>query len=314
VENRPIELVLLTGFLGSGKTTLLNSLLDTLGGAETAVLVNDFGPVAVDGGRLQGQHFSESIELYEVKDGSIFCSCRSADFVLGLRMFARRRPRRLIVEASGLADPRSMRKIIDDNQLTGEYSIFLTICMVDAVGSYKLRAALPAIEEQIRTADVLIVNKVDLAGGGELAATAAMLDELNPEAVRFLTSYARVDPSLLSIRGRTAGTKAPVGECALPGEGPQALLLENLKVTRHRLSRFLKERRTELLRLKGWYAFTGKKGLSWWYVSDNAGSIEWRREPLPAGQAPGLVAICREGGERELARAWRELTGTGERQ
>ena len=169
---------------------------------------------------FRGSTFPRGIELYEVKDGSIFCSCKSGDFVLGLRMFARLRPLRLIVEASGLADPRGMRKILDDNLLASEYTVSLTICMVDAVGSYKLRSVLPAVEEQIRAADVLIVNKIDLAGSGELAATAAMLDELNPDAGRFLTSYARIDPSLLDSRSSTAKAAGAVEECTLPGEGP----------------------------------------------------------------------------------------------
>ena len=39
---------LLTGFLGSGKTALLNRLLQSPAMARTAILINEFGDVALD--------------------------------------------------------------------------------------------------------------------------------------------------------------------------------------------------------------------------------------------------------------------------
>ena len=42
----PVTVV--TGFLGSGKTTLINRLLRHPGMAETAVLINEFGEIAID--------------------------------------------------------------------------------------------------------------------------------------------------------------------------------------------------------------------------------------------------------------------------
>ena len=45
-----IPVHILTGFLGSGKTSLLNHLLRNLPcGQRLAVIVNDFGEVAIDG-------------------------------------------------------------------------------------------------------------------------------------------------------------------------------------------------------------------------------------------------------------------------
>ena len=306
MDESPVDLVLLTGFLGTGKTTLLNRLLADLRDGETGVLVNDFGPVAVDGGRLAAVDGAESLEIYEVKDGSIFCSCKSADFVLGLRMFARLKPRRLIVEASGLADPRGMRKILDDNRLSEAFTIALTACLVDPTASYKLRRALPVIDEQIGTADILVVNKQDLASAEELRLTSRLLDELNPEALRLTTSYGRIDPALLTDRERAARAAGLLEECRLPGEGPQALFFETGAVSRPRLSGFLEERKASLLRLKGWYSFPEEVG-EWWYVSDNSGRLEWTREALPPGQSPGLVAICPAGAAERVADEWRSL-------
>lgn len=43
-----IPITVLTGFLGAGKTTFLNALLSDPAFADTAVLINEFGEVAID--------------------------------------------------------------------------------------------------------------------------------------------------------------------------------------------------------------------------------------------------------------------------
>ena len=303
-EKQPVDLILLTGFLGAGKTTLLNNLLDIFGGRETGVLVNDFGPVSVDGGRVLSRGDGDGPELYEVKDGSIFCSCKSADFVLGLRLFARLRPRRLIVEASGLADPRSMGKLLADNGLTDVFNVTLSLCVVDPKKTYKLSAALPAIGEQVRAADIVLINKEDLAGVDELDRSRELVRSLNPGADVVTTRFSRIDPSLIRRKAGVGGTSGPLEECTLPGQGPEAILLENSRVTRTSLAGFLQRWAHELLRAKGWYAF----GEEWWYISDNAGGFEWTQSVPPAGQQPGIVVICRTGTADKIGRSWRELT------
>lgn len=304
MADAPIELILLTGFLGAGKTTLLNGILSRLEGGGHGVLVNDFGPVAVDGGRLRALPGGEGLEVYEVKNGSIFCSCKSADFVMGLKLFARLKPKQLFVEASGLADPRGMQKILADNRLEGDYRLSQSIALIDATRTYKLAASLPVIAEQIGSADVLILNKCDIASAEDLVASKSLAAELNPGAELIETSHAAVDPALLLKPGRIARAAGLLEECRLPGEGPQALFLESGRLPIPRLEAFLAARGEQLLRLKGW--IRDPDGTSWFF-NDNAGLLEREAQKPPPGQDQGLVAIVKEGAAEEFAREWREL-------
>ena len=48
-----IPVTVLTGFLGAGKTTLLNRLLREANGKRYAVIVNEYGEIGIDGGRVR---------------------------------------------------------------------------------------------------------------------------------------------------------------------------------------------------------------------------------------------------------------------
>src|SRR5690606_18801434 len=106
-EARRIPVVVLTGFLGAGKTTLLNHALGTAELAGTAVLINEFGQVAVD------HHLVEKIdETLIVLDGGCICCSVQGDLVRSLKSLFKRAARRelgplerVLIETTGLADP-----------------------------------------------------------------------------------------------------------------------------------------------------------------------------------------------------------------
>ena len=97
-----IPMVVIGGWLGAGKTTLVNRLLGQAQGERIAVVVNDIGKVAVDADLVQAGD-GDTVEL---TNGCVCCSiCDSLAVTLRDLVLGERPPERIVVEASGVAEP-----------------------------------------------------------------------------------------------------------------------------------------------------------------------------------------------------------------
>jgi G3E family GTPase len=186
-----IPVHVLTGFLGSGKTTLLNRALTAGFGAETAVIVNEFGDVGLD--RLFIPARSE--ETIVLKSGCVCCTIRS-DLVSTLLMLLAMREgseqpfRRIMIETSGISDPLPILQTLrSDFRLLTRFRVGMVVCTVDASQGDEIGARAESLA-QITAADALAITKRDiaderLARAAETAATA-----FNPLA-EFLPAHGR---------------------------------------------------------------------------------------------------------------------------
>ncbi|MDE0514216.1 MAG: GTP-binding protein [Gammaproteobacteria bacterium] len=182
-----IPITVLTGFLGSGKTTLLNRLLSSEAPADIAVLINEFGKVALD--HLLVDTLEEEIILLE--SGCVCCAVRD-NFNATLLMLYNKREKQLIppfqhviLETTGIADPVSIHELIlTDKEVRRRYFCKQIITVVDAVyGESNLDRHIEAVK-QVSVADKIIISKTDLCGGTQVQNTEMRIHKLNPLAPR----------------------------------------------------------------------------------------------------------------------------------
>lgn len=191
------EIFLITGFLGAGKTTFLKRRLEfeTL---RTGVLVNDFGKINFDGLQIQ----KKGLEMVELSNGSIFCSCLKDSFIDGLVHLVDLGLDRIYIESSGLADPSDMGKILDVVKLNTKPDGFLyagAICLVDCLFFPKVLPKMLAVERQIRHSHLIILNKLDLVNSEQVQIIRATIKQMNSQAKVIETCYGDVDDERLVI-------------------------------------------------------------------------------------------------------------------
>src|SRR5712675_3370649 len=160
----PVTVV--TGFLGAGKTTLIRELLARPEGANTAVVVNEFGEIGIDRALLR----SSSDTTVLLGNGCVCCNVRT-DLQETLRELFADRARgavpsfeRVVIETSGLADPGPvLQTFATDRALGREFHLQALVSVVDAVGGEDNLERMPEAKKQVALADRIVVTKIDLA-------------------------------------------------------------------------------------------------------------------------------------------------------
>ena len=176
---------LLFGFLGSGKTTLARRLLKEGGGdRKLAVIVNEFGEVGIDGAILEGK----DIDMVELTSGCLCCTLKGSLLNAVEELNAKKDIDVVVIEATGVAEPEEMIETFSEPTFRDHYEIGPMVSVIDIPKFTRLREMLgPFYEAQVKNADVLVLNKIDLASAEDLETARRAVVELNDTAELLFT-------------------------------------------------------------------------------------------------------------------------------
>ncbi|GAA2995500.1 CobW family GTP-binding protein [Actinokineospora diospyrosa] len=252
-----IPVLVVAGFLGAGKTTLLNHLLHT-SDLRVGVIVNDFGKVNIDALTVAAQVDS----LVSLGNGCLCCAVDPEDLDEMLQRLAR--PDGpvdvIVIEASGLAEPPAMVKMVLASANPHiRYGGLVEV--VDAAEFTETRQTHPRLDLHLRQADLILLNKADRAEPGVLD----LVRELAEGTPVVPTEYGRVDPALLfdpvdrpdPVERQLSFEDLVEHEQHLHAGYASVEFGHETPLHPRRFARFLTERPAGLYRMKGFAWFEG---------------------------------------------------------
>jgi G3E family GTPase len=264
-------IILITGSLGSGKTTLLRRILESAspgpaailqgwaGGRDKpagspgsqafriAVLMNEFGELAIDSRVISGKN----IDILELTGGCVCCSM-TGEFEAAVReIIDTIGPDFIVVEATGVAESDALVFEVEDN--LPEVRLDGVVCIVDAYLGTRHPYVGYTSRTQIASADIILINKVDLVTPAEAETVETQVRGYNDHATFLRTVNCGVDTNLLF--GQASGQR--VGPLFFPsGDQFDSFTWTSEKtLDKARFDELVRELPEELIRAKGFVRF-----------------------------------------------------------
>ena len=255
-----MQVNMIFGFLGSGKTTLVRRLLEQRAGRQKlAVIVNEFGQVGIDGAILEGQ----AVDMIQLTSGCLCCTLKGPllNAVEELRDTAG--VEHTVIEASGVADPEEMIESFSEPKFRSSVAVGPFVTVVDTAKFEAMREMLGEFyASQVEHADLVLLNKTDLATAEQLDAVRAEVVALNPSATVLATEHCDLDGGLVLD---VLSAREPYAEGDAGGhhhhhghpEFESRVMDAGRDVGRAELERFFAELPKQVLRAKGFMRVDG---------------------------------------------------------
>jgi G3E family GTPase len=187
------DIYILSGFLGSGKTTLLKQLLteEKKQNRKIAVMMNELGKVSIDSDAVD-----EDIPLKELLDGCICCTIQDKLESQLQGLLVMDKPDAIYIEATGAAHPVEVLDAVLSPLFADRIEVKGIISVVDGKRWLERYSLSPQVQqlliEQIRHADLILLNKTDELTDGEQSKLTMEIQALNSHAFSILTTFAKV--------------------------------------------------------------------------------------------------------------------------
>jgi cobalamin biosynthesis protein CobW len=210
--DKRIPVLVVSGFLGSGKTTLVSYLLNEAqaNGLRIAVVSNEFGPLGIDRALL-----AQDGEAYVELEGGCVCCQLSDELVNTLQMLWERvGPDGIVVETSGVALPFDTQLQVWREPVCRWVDDDMAVVVVNAEQLSEGRDLEGTFEDQVSSADLLLLNRIDLVPAGSIGQLEAMLRGMAPGTPIVRSVHGQIEPSVLfppDLRGLRSQRRAAGG-------------------------------------------------------------------------------------------------------
>lgn len=191
IETKP-PLYIISGFLGSGKTTFIRNFLEAQSQKYLfgAVIQNELGEAGLD-----GKLISDECKVVEMDEGCVCCSL-SGNLRRGINtVISEFMPDFIILETTGAANPMNLTAEIHVLRDLVRFDSVTTI--VDAHNIIESLEKYSIARDQVRAADILILNKTDGLNEAEISERRKILSRINRRALIYTTEYGNINPALL---------------------------------------------------------------------------------------------------------------------
>ncbi|MBP7842802.1 GTP-binding protein [Candidatus Woesebacteria bacterium] len=187
-----IPTTVFSGFLGSGKTTIISNLIDTLQkqGEQVIYIKNEIGDTDIDSKILEGK----GIKTKELLNGCICCTLVGPFISSITEVVETFNPDRIIIEASGAADPSALALMISSHPLLERDGVIVIIDVLNFEGYKDLTVT---AQNQTKFTDLLVFNKVELADLQQKKAVVGYVRELNTHSPIVEAPHGIVNPNVI---------------------------------------------------------------------------------------------------------------------